>query len=91
MEHDTLQGAFVVGGVAAGVAIVLAAAMLVCMVRGRRSGRPVTSATWFVFLVAVSLAGLSTGYLVYERTQKCDRTVARTLCESPSEWLRHLR
>jgi hypothetical protein len=67
---------------------VVAVAMVVRGVRGRRGGRPVAPATWMMFLGAVSVAGLSTGWLVHERIDKCDRTVARTLCESPLEWLR---
>lgn len=88
MEHDTLQRTFVVGAIAAVVAAVLAVVMLVRWLRGRRDGRPVTLATWLVFLGAVSVAGLSTAWLVYERAEKCGPTVARTLCEPPTEWLR---
>jgi uncharacterized membrane protein YidH (DUF202 family) len=91
MEHETLQGSFALALIAVGVAAVLVAVMLARIRRGRRDGRPVASATWLAFLVAMSIAGVSTGYLVYERSQKCDQSVSRTLCESPSEWLRHLR
>jgi uncharacterized membrane protein YidH (DUF202 family) len=91
MEHETLQGSFALALIAVGVATVLAVVMLVRIRRGRRGGQPVASATWLAFLVAMSIAGVSTGYFVYERSQKCDRTVSRTLCESPREWLRHLR
>jgi hypothetical protein len=74
--------------IAAAVAGVVAIVLLVHCVRPRRDGRRALSATWLVFLGAVSVAGLSTAWLVHERADKCDRTVARTLCESPRDWLR---
>jgi hypothetical protein len=64
-----------------------AVVMLVWWLRGRRQGRPVTAA-FLAFLISVGVAGLSTAWLAYERHDKCDRTVARTLCESPIDWLR---
>jgi hypothetical protein len=56
------------------VASVLALVMLVRWLRGRRNGRP---AMWAgrAFVCAVGIAGLSTAWLVYERHEKCDRTV----------------
>jgi len=90
MERDTLLRTFIVGGLAAAVAGVLASVMSVRWLRGRHDGRHVTSATWMVFVVAVIIAGLSSAWLVAERAEKCHPGVHRTLCESPSEWLRHL-
>jgi len=87
MEHQTLEWTFVIGAVAAVVASVLALVMLVRWLRGRRQGRPNMWACR-VFLCAIGIAGMSTAWLVYERHEKCDRTVSRTLCESPTEWLR---
>jgi hypothetical protein len=87
MEHDTLQGAFVVGGVAAIAATALAVVMLVSWARGRRCGRPVAMAG-LAFLVSAALAVTSAGWLTYQRHEKCGRTVARTLCESPIDWIR---
>ena len=83
MEHDTLQGAFVV----ATAASVLTVVTLIWWVRGRRHARSVTQAG-VALLISVGIAVLSTGWLAYERHEKCDRTVARTLCESPIDWLR---
>jgi hypothetical protein len=77
-----------VGAIAVLLATVVAVVMLVRWVRCRRGGRPVTSVTWMVFLGAVTVAALSTAWLVHERADKCDQTVARTLCEPPTEWLR---
>lgn len=82
-----LERAFVLGGIAGVAAIVLAAVMLVWWVRGRRRGRPV-ALVGLAFLLAAAVAGTSTGWLAYERHQKCGQTVARTLCESPIDWLR---
>jgi hypothetical protein len=86
VEHQTLEATFVIGALAGVVASVLALVMLVRWLRGRRNGRP---ALWAgrAFLCAVGIAGMSTAWLVYERHEKCDRTVSRTLCESPIEWL----
>jgi hypothetical protein len=83
MEHDTLQAAFFVAAAASAVAIV----MLIPWVRSRRQGG---SAPWtgVALLISVGIAALSTGWLAHERHEKCDRTVARTLCESPIDWLR---
>lgn len=87
MEHDSLEYAFVLGGIATVLAVVLAARMFVLWRRGRRSGRSV--ATIGVALAfSVLMAGTSTGWLAYQRHEKCDRTVARKLCESPVDWLR---
>jgi nitrate reductase gamma subunit len=40
MEHDLLQRAFLVGGAAAGLAVLVAAVMLVWWLNGRRRGQP---------------------------------------------------
>jgi drug/metabolite transporter (DMT)-like permease len=83
MEHDTLEAAFFVAVGASAVCVV----MLIPWVRGRRQGH---SAPWtgVALLISVGIAALSTGWLAYERHEKCDRTVARTLCGSPIDWLR---
>lgn len=87
MEHDALERAFLVGGMAGVAAAVLAAVMLVWWVRGQRRGRS-TALAGAAFLVCAAVAGTSAGWLAYERHEKCDRTVVRTLCESPVDWLR---
>jgi uncharacterized membrane protein YhaH (DUF805 family) len=86
MEHQTLQGTFVVGAIASVVAAVLAVVMLVRWLRDRREGRP----SWLAclaFVGAVGIVGLSTAWLVHERAEKCGPTIARTLCKAPTEWL----
>jgi hypothetical protein len=89
MEHDNLVRVFVLGGLAAVAAVVLAVFMLALWIRRHRTGRP-AAAVGIAFVVSIGIAGLSGGWLAYERHQKCDRTVARTLCESPADWLRSL-
>jgi hypothetical protein len=89
MEHDNLQRAFVIGGLAAVAAVVLAVIMLALWVRGRRTGHALP-AIGIAFALSAAIAGVSAGWLAYERHEKCDRTVARKLCESPVDWLRSL-
>lgn len=87
VEHDSLQHAFVLGGIATVLAAVLAASMFMLWRRGRRAGRSV-AAIGVALSFSVLTAGASTGWLAYQRHEKCDRTVARKLCESPVDWLR---
>ena len=87
VEHDSLQDAFVLGGIATILAVALAVSMVVLWRRGRRAGRSV-SAIGVALAFSVLIAGASTGWLAYQRHEKCDRTVARKLCESPVDWLR---
>ena len=83
MEHDNLQRVFVLGGVGAVVAL----AMLVLWVRGLRHGRSVAWAR-LAFAISFGLSSLSAGWLAYQRHEKCNRNVARTLCDSPIDLLR---
>ena len=87
MEHDRLQLAFVLGGIATVLAVVMAAGMSVLWRRSRRAGRSV-AAIGVALACSVLMAAASTGWLAYQRHQKCDRTVARKLCGSPVDWLR---
>ena len=87
MEHDALARAFLIGGLAAMAAAGSAAVMLVWWVRGRRRGRPVVLAG-VGFVVCAAIAGTSASWLAQQRHEKCGPTVARTLCESPVDWLR---
>jgi uncharacterized membrane protein len=87
VEHDTLVRAFVGGTIAVVVASAVAVVILVRWMRSRRDARPVT---WLVLLGAITVAVVSMTYLVAERAEKCDRTVNRTLCDSPAEWYRRL-
>lgn len=89
MEHENLIRAFVLGGLAAVAAVVLVVVMLVLWIRRRRTGCPV-AAIGVAFALSVAIVSLSGGWLAYERHEKCDRTVARKLCESPVDWLRSL-
>jgi MFS family permease len=89
MEHDNLVRAFVLSGLAAGAAVVLAGFLFTLWIRRRRTGRPVAT-VGIALVVSVAIAGLSGGWLAYERHEKCDRTVARKLCDSPVDWLRSL-
>jgi cytochrome bd-type quinol oxidase subunit 1 len=90
MEHQTLQGTFLVAVLAAVVAAALAVVIGAWWLWGRRQGRSFRSATAVGFLCAVAVSAASTGWLMHERAQKCGPTVARTLCESPMEWFRSL-
>ncbi len=87
MEHDNLVRAFVLGGLAAGAAVVLGVAMLAVWIRRRRTGRPAV-AIGVAFVVSIAIAGVSGGWLANQRHDKCDQTVARKLCESPVDWPR---
>ncbi len=87
MERDSLQHTFVIGGIATVRGVVLAAVTFVLWRRGRRAGRAV-AAIGVAVTISVLIAGSSVGWLAYQRHEKCDRTVARKLCESPVDWLR---
>ena len=87
VEHDSLQQAFVLGGIATALAVILATSMFVLWRRGRRATRSV-GASGVALALSVLTAGATTGWLAYQRHEKCDRTVARKLCESPVDWLR---
>lgn len=89
MEHDNLVRAFVLGGLAVTAAVVLAVVMLALWIRRRRTGSP-AAALGVAFVVSIAIAGLSGGWLAYERHEKCDSSVARNLCDSPADWLRSL-
>jgi hypothetical protein len=81
-----LRRAFLIGGFAAGAAVVMAAVMLVWWRKGRSHGQPIVAAA-VAFFACVAVAGASAGWLAYQRHEKCGRTVARTLCRPPVDWL----
>lgn len=74
-----------IGGVASVLAMGLAAVMLAFWLRERRAGRPV-AAVGIALAFSVVIATASGSWLAYQRHEKCDRTVARKLCESPVDW-----
>ncbi len=57
MEHDNLYRVFVLGGLAAAAAVVLAVVLLALWIRGRRTGRHV-AAVAVAFVISVAIAGL---------------------------------
>jgi hypothetical protein len=83
--HDGLSWTYVVASVAAVTASALAVVTLVLWVRARRQGRSAASAR-VALLISATVIGLSAGWLIYQRHQKCKPTVSRTLCESPIDW-----
>lgn len=87
MEHDSLQHAFVLVGIAMGLAMVLGVGLFLLR-RRRRQARRSVAAIGVALAVSVFTAGASMGWLAYQRHEKCDQTVARKLCESPVDWLR---
>jgi len=83
VEHDALQGTFLIGA----LAVVLAVVLFVWWFRCRKLGRQVRVVR-LALLICLGVAGVSTAWLVYERHEKCGTGVSRTLCDSPIDWLR---